>query len=100
LTYRINDKTTFEALVDKICRDVELKLKNPSISTDDGKALYLSNKALRDLYTDNLQKTIGALFKDHSILNVTDASVLGKRAAKIKIIFEGAIYTIPREEQN
>jgi len=99
LTYRLDPKTTFKLLYEKICRDPELKLKNPSVSTDDGKALFMSNKALRHLYESNFDNFIDSLFDDNSVLNITDASVLGRKAAKIKVIYEeGAIYAPPKEE--
>jgi len=98
ITYKLDPKTIFKNLYDKICRDPELKLQNPSISAG-VKALYMSNPAIRDNYTSNFDKSIDSLFEDNTILQITDKKVLLKKSAKIKIIFEeGAIYVPPSED--
>jgi len=98
MTYKLDPKTTFKNLYEKILRDPELKLKNPSISADD-KALFLSNKQVRQQYEENYPKTIDSLFEDNSTLHITDASVLYQKSVKIKVIFEeGAVYVPPIED--
>lgn len=94
------EKNTFKHLYDKICNDPTLKLKKPSVSTADGKPLYMTNKFLRDEYVVNFPKRICDLFESETELQITDPSVLQRRAAKIIIKFEsgGEVYVAPVEK--
>ena len=91
--------TTFENLYAKMLNDETLKLKNPSVSTEGGKTLFMSGKALRAMYEEDFKKPISDLFDSETKLKITDPKVLGKGNAKIKVVFEqGAIYVPPAED--
>merc|ERR1719400_96419 len=62
MLYKLDGETSFELLYKKLCNDEVLKLKAPSVSTDADKTLYMSGKALRALYAENMSKTIMELF--------------------------------------
>jgi len=99
LIYKLDPDTKFELFYQKLMNDQVLKLKNPSVSTNEDKALFMSGKALRSLYQDNFEKKISELFQSDTILRISDPKVLGKGIAKIKVVFEkGAIYVPPKEE--
>ena len=92
--YDFDPNQTFEKLYLKILNDDVLKLKDPSISTDQGETLYLGGK-MSKFYKENMQKKVKDLLEDKCALTVTD-KVLGKSAVKIKITFkEGALYIPP-----
>jgi len=96
--YRLDPATTFDTFYKKLLNDENLKLKNPSVSTSSGTALFMAGKALRALYHENLAKAISELFESGTMLNVSDPKVLGRGNAKINVVFEeGAIYVPPVE---
>ena len=99
IEYRLDPGTTFGDLYTKLLNDPTLKLKKPSVSTESGTTLFMSGKALRALYEENMEKPISELFESETQLKVTDPKVLGRGNAKIKVVFEkGAIYVPPEEE--
>eukprot|EP01083_Nonionella_stella_P030986 84924_1 len=99
LLYKLDPNTTFELFYQKLLNDEVLKLKNPSVSTNEDKALFMSGKALRALYDDNMTKPISELMQTGVILRISDPKVLGKGIAKIKIVFEdGAVYAPPKDD--
>jgi len=99
LTYKLDgNKTTLKNLCAKILNDGVLTLKNPSVSVN-GKAIFIAGKNIRQLYEENLPKSISSLFQSGDILQITDPHCLGKGVVKIKVVFEeGAIYFPPKEE--
>ena len=98
ITYKLDGDNEFDMFYKKLLNDQVLKLKNPSVSTNDDKALFLSNKMLRSSYEENFKKKLKDLFPDKTVLRITDPKVLGKGIAKIKIVFEkGAIYVPPKD---
>ena len=99
IEYTLDPGTTFGNLYKKMLNDQTLKLKNPSVSTESGKTLFMASKALRASYEENLIKPISELFDSETQLKVTDTKVLGRGNAKIKVVFEkGAIYVPPDED--
>jgi len=99
IIYKLDPDTKFDLFYQKLLNDPVLKLKNPSVSTNEDKALFMSGKALRSLYQENFEKTLSQLMSDNAILRISDPKVLGKGIAKIKVVFEkGAIYVPPKED--
>lgn len=99
IIYKLDSDTLFDLFYQKLLNDPVLKLKNPSVSTNEDKALFMSGKALRALYQENFEKKISELMDDNAILRISDPKVLGKGIAKIKVVFEkGAIYVPPKED--
>jgi len=99
IEYRLDPDTTFETLYAKMLNDETLKLKNPSVSTEGGKTLFMSGKALRAMYEEDFKKPIRELFESETQLKVTDPKVLGRGNARIKVVFEkGAIYVPPEDD--
>jgi len=99
IEYKLDPDTTFGNLYKKLLNDQTLKLKDPSISTESGKTLFMAAKALRASYEENMTKPISELFESETQLRVTDRKVLGRGHARIKVVFEkGAIYVPPDEE--
>jgi len=99
--YRLDSSTTFKNLYSKMLTDPTLKLKKPSVSTEGGKTLFMSGKALRAAYEENMEKTIEELFDSETQLKVTDPKVLGRGNVKIKVVFEkGTFYVPPVEDED
>lgn len=97
IVYKLDKKSTFESLYQKIKNDPELKLQDPSIRTAE-KALFMAAKGLRKMYEADLKKEIKDVFDDGTQLLVIDP-VLGKKPAKIVVRFaEGEFYVPPSEE--
>lgn len=99
ILYKLDPDTTFELFYQKLLNDSSLKLKAPSVSTNEDKTLFMSGKALRKLYEENFEKKISELMSNEALLRISDPKVLGKGIAKIKVVFEkGAIYVPPKDD--
>lgn len=94
-TYELDPNTTFEALKHKILADANLKLKYPSIATENNKLLWMNCKLLRSEYEHNLKKPICQLFESKTVLLVADTKVLGRGVVKICIIFKVGAFYVP-----
>ena len=71
ITYKLDGKkNTFKNLYEKIIHDPKLKIKNPSIQTDEGKTLFLASKLLRKDYEPNFKLILSDMFKSETLLNV------------------------------
>ena len=78
ITYKLDGKkNTFKNLYEKILHDQKLKLKNPSVQTDEGKTLFMASKLLRKDYEENFKVPLCDLFKSDTLLNVCFITLFG-----------------------
>merc|ERR1712146_594183 len=77
---------TLSELRQKLCDDPEYQLKDPSMRSESGVTLYISNKILESRLGPNLKKTIGSLIADGETIIVTD-KILGELHVKVQVKF-------------
>eukprot|EP01083_Nonionella_stella_P204942 746756_1 len=85
--YKMDQDAKFVSLYHKLYHDDIMRLQKPAVSIADGGPLYMTSKALRSAYKENLDKSIKELFASDTILMISDKKVLGNKGARIKVEF-------------
>ncbi len=84
------NKTSFEHFYNILSTDKNIQLEKPSVSTDLGKTLFLSGRALREMYMENMGKKMSefcnvkdGVEKGLSLVVTGIHQVLGRRAFRV-----------------